>query len=272
MNKASEIAGSFANGEVVQRYIDHLESARGIVRTEITRRHIAEYCLDGGDALRVLDVGCGDGRDAIWLSSLGHSVVGVDPADKMIGLANQRLKDYEAANGMLKGDIELRQAGLRETAEKYSAEYDLVLSHGVLMYMSDPKEFVDLHVGMLHDGGVLSLLTKNAYAQAYRAAGEGHYADARRLLVDPHSVGHLGIPVESYTTQQLADISASLGCLVISWAGVRIFSDFDFDTVAPEELVELEWDAAKGDPYRQTASLVHLLVQKGLTLDWERMR
>jgi len=36
----------------------------------------------------VLDVGCGQGRDAIWLARAGHSVVGVDPSS--VGIAQLR--------------------------------------------------------------------------------------------------------------------------------------------------------------------------------------
>jgi hypothetical protein len=186
----------------------------------------------------------------------------------MIHRADRRLKEYEKENGVVKGDIEFLCAGLVDTTHKFVDEYDLVLSHGVLMYMQEPKRFIEQHVGMLKKGGFLSLLTKNAYALAYRAAGEGHYADARHMLVDPHSVGHLGLPVESHTVQQLAEVSAQLGCLTVSWAGVRIFSDLDFDTVTPDDLLELEWESCKKEPYRQTASLIHLLVQKGLSLEW----
>jgi len=32
----------------------------------------------GGGPVRVLDVGCGQGRDALFIAALGHSVVGVD--------------------------------------------------------------------------------------------------------------------------------------------------------------------------------------------------
>jgi S-adenosylmethionine-dependent methyltransferase len=262
------VGGDFADASVVDRYINHLSSARGIVRTEITQRHLADVCLvNSGEPRVVLDVGCGDGRDSIWLASLGHSVVGVDPSEEMIDRANLRLKEFEKSNGKLAGDIELRTSGVTETAEKYSDEFDLILSHGVIMYADDPKEFIAQHVSMLRDGGSLSLLTKNAYALAYRAAGEGHYADARRLLVDPYSIGHLGIKVEAHTVQQLADIAATLGCLVSSWAGVRIFSDLDFDTVDAAELLSLEWESARAEPYRQTASLVHLIIHKGLSLD-----
>ena len=44
----------------------------------------------GGTGRRVLDVGCGTGRDAAHLARLGHTVTGLDSSDRMLGYARRR--------------------------------------------------------------------------------------------------------------------------------------------------------------------------------------
>lgn len=39
----------------------------------------------------LLDVGCGHGRDAEYLSSLGHMVYGIDRSEKLLGMARERV-------------------------------------------------------------------------------------------------------------------------------------------------------------------------------------
>lgn len=48
------------------------------------------FAAHGGGPLRVLDVGCGQGRDALFVARQGHSVVGVD-------LAPSGIRDLTAA-------------------------------------------------------------------------------------------------------------------------------------------------------------------------------
>ena len=55
-----------------------------------------------------LDVGMGQGRNAIWLAQQGWDVTGFDPADKAVALAN---KTAEGLGLHLKTEI--------TTAEKY---------------------------------------------------------------------------------------------------------------------------------------------------------
>ena len=44
-----------------------------------------------------MDLACGDGRNALWLSSLGFQVVGIDSSAERISLARQRARMQGAA-------------------------------------------------------------------------------------------------------------------------------------------------------------------------------
>jgi tellurite methyltransferase len=76
----------------------------------------------------VLDVGCGQGRDALFIARLGHRVVGVDLSPTGI---KQLLKDAKAENLKIEGIV----ADLREfTPER---EFDVVVIDRTLHMLLD---------------------------------------------------------------------------------------------------------------------------------------
>ena len=256
----------FDNEAVRNQFLAHYEELRGKVRREVVRRHLRAVLLDGAQGpLRVLDVGCGDGRDCLWLASLGHDVIGVDPTEGMLERAVE-LRDEVAVSGaveFLRGDVDVAM-------RKFGAEaFDLVLSHGVLMYQDDPAPFVARHVELVRPDGMLSLLAKNADALAFRAAREASIDEAIRLLDDSQGLGHLGASVRAQTIQQLAEIGFAAGTTVRSWAGIRMFSDSPTESMLDadsDKVVELEWLASRRDPHRRAAALLHVLLLRGVDL------
>src|SRR4051812_36904139 len=86
----------FEDAGVRDRFLAHYDSLRGRVRVEVVRRHLLEIVLRRAPGpLCVLDVGCGDGRDSIWLADLGHHVIGLDPAESMLEAAESRLAGHK---------------------------------------------------------------------------------------------------------------------------------------------------------------------------------
>ena len=255
----------FEDATVRERFLAHYDSLRGKVRTEVIRRHLQTIVLDPARApLRVLDVGCGDGRDALWLAGLGHQVIGFDASDSMLQAAEERLAEAGFAG------VQFHRGDACSALSTYGAQaFDLVLSHGVLMYQQDPGAFVAEHLDLVRDNGTLSLLAKNSDALAFRAAHEASLDEAIRLLDDSQSLGHLGVPTGAQTIQRLADIGFAAGATVRSWAGVRMFTDTPSDILLQaddDKVVELEWLAARRDPYRRTAALLHVLLVRGVDL------
>ena len=86
--------------------------------------------LEGPDALaqgRALDVGCGSGRDAVYLAKHGWQVTGVDFADTGLKAARQRAQEESVEVQWVKGDVtELGGLGL---ASGYDLLYDLGCMH-----------------------------------------------------------------------------------------------------------------------------------------------
>ncbi|KAG2462533.1 AS3MT methyltransferase, partial [Polypterus senegalus] len=116
---------------------------------------VVPECLEG---CRVLDLGCGAGRDCFLLSQLvgeeGH-VTGIDMTEEQIAVA-QKYVDYHAEKfgfkrpnvNFLQGYIEtLQEVGLQECS------YDVIISNCVINLSPDKKAVLKEAYRVLKDGG-----------------------------------------------------------------------------------------------------------------------
>jgi len=257
----------FNDPKVADPFLSHYDTLRGRVRTEVSRRHLVDVVPLHESRFNILDVGAGDGRDASWLASLGHDVIAIDPAEYMVHRTQVRAQEVSrSATGSLSahlGDVGSLSSDFDDSS------FDLILSHGVLMYHDDPKWFLKEHIRLLRPGGFLSILTKNASSLAFRAASEGHLDEAIRLLNDSDSMGHLGVATHAHSVQDIADYAACAGGTLRSWAGVRIFTDYGplaGGSVDEDRAVELELLSSRLDPQRRIAALIHVIIQRGVDL------
>ena len=116
-------------------WIDRLGNLRNTIRQEVIRRQLAEHARAG---MTVLDVGCGQGTQAIHLARAGCTVTGVEPSGD--------LRELCAASAEAAGaSIELLAGSLEELPTLVGdRRYDLVCAHGVLMYLPDRRGAIRL--------------------------------------------------------------------------------------------------------------------------------
>ena len=80
---------------------------------------------------RALDVGCGSGRDAVYLAKRGWTVTAVDSVDKALATARRRAAEEGVEVQWVKGDVAaLDRLGLEPG-------YDLVYDFGCIHGLSD---------------------------------------------------------------------------------------------------------------------------------------
>ena len=78
---------------------------------------------------RALDVGCGSGRDAVYLAKRGWRVTGVDAVEKALADARRRATEEGVEVQWIKGDVaELGRLGLQPG---YEILYDFGCIHGL---------------------------------------------------------------------------------------------------------------------------------------------
>ncbi|MEV1085777.1 methyltransferase domain-containing protein [Streptomyces sp. NPDC050211] len=218
-----------------------------------------------GRRLRVLDVGMGQGTQALRLARAGHQVTGVEQDPKMISVAREALS---AEPEGIRERMRIVEGDGRDTGVHFlPGSFDVVLCHGVLMYVDDPDPLLAGLARMLAQGGLLSLLVRNADALAMRPGLSGDWAGALGAFDSVSYRNRLGLDVRADRLDALTGTLAGIGAPLHAWYGVRVFTDTAADGAeAPgdiDALLAAEERAGRTDPYRRVAALLHLCGVRG---------
>ncbi|GCB50073.1 methyltransferase domain-containing protein [Streptomyces sp. NL15-2K] len=230
-----------------------------------------------GRRLRVLDVGMGQGTQALRLARAGHQVTGLEQDTKMIAAAREALS---AEPEGIRERMRIFESDGRDTGVHFlPGSFDVVLCHGVLMYVEEPDPLLAGLARMLAHGGLLSLLVRNGDALAMRPGLSGNWASALGAFDTtaylPHSRTNsnggtpirLGLDVRADRLETLTATLAGIGAPLQAWYGVRVFTDTAADGVEipadVEALLAVEERAGRTDPYRGVAALLHLCGLRG---------
>lgn len=207
---------------------------------------------------RVLDVGCGQGTQALRLARLGHTVTGLDLSPDLLARFRSSLDDEPEE---VRRRVTLVEGPGESAAEL--GEYDVVLCHGVLMYLESDDAMLAALAGALAPGGRLSLLVRNGLALAMRPGLLGDWAEVGPALSSDGYTNRLGLTARAHTPAQLDEACGALGLRRTRWWGVRVFSDHLPGDAPPgddiDERVAAELAVSEVDPYRQVAALTHLV-------------
>ncbi|MDC0772088.1 class I SAM-dependent methyltransferase [Streptomyces sp. HD] len=218
-----------------------------------------------GQRLRVLDVGMGQGTQALRLARAGHQVTGVEQDPKMIAVAREELAREPEG---IRERVRLVQSDGRDTGVHFlPGSFDVVLCHGVLMYIKEPDPMLAGLARMLAPGGLLSLLVRNADALAMRPGLGGDWAGALASFDTTRYRNRLGLDVRADRLAELTSTLAGIGAPLHAWYGVRVFTDTAADDAEipadADALLAVEERAGKTDPYRSVAALLHLCGVRG---------
>ncbi len=242
-------------------FLAHQRTLRGVVRYTLVARQLEEHLPP--PPARVADVGGGAGHQSIPLARRSYEVTILDPSEEMLSKAQQSLALEEAE---VRGRVRLVRGAGEEAPEVLGGErFDAVMCHGVLPYLEDPGPLIRELASITRPGGVVSVLAKNAETLAMRPALEGRYRDALATLTADRDLGRLGVVTRGDTVEGLTALFKETGLGVVQWYGVRVFTDHLGDRPPGSELLEileLEWEASRRDPYRAVARLIHLIGQR----------
>ena len=215
----------------------------------------------------VVDIGGGTGGFAVRVAELGHQVVVVDPSPDALAILARRADESGVADRVTgrQGDL----ASLPDLVPDGSA--DVVLCHGVLEIVDDPRAALRTLAAALRPGGTLSLLVNQRHAAVVTRAMAGHFTAARALLEDEaaEGPGHDGHSTgRRFTADEITALLDEAGLDVGPMHAVRVFVDLvpsslvDLEPGAAQALVELERAVATRPEYLTLATQIHTLATR----------
>src|SRR5579872_1304041 len=108
---------------------------RDVVRQELVARQLDAELTD--NAVMIIDLGCGQGTQALRLARAGRQVTGVDASAEMLARFERALAaepaEVRARVRLVNAEISAERSGLSPA--------HIVLCHGVLMYCEDPAPY-----------------------------------------------------------------------------------------------------------------------------------
>ena len=244
-----------------ERWQSRLGKLRDVVRQELVTRQLDRELPP--PPVRIIDLGCGQGSQALRLARRGYEVTGVDASPAMLARLE---RDLAAEPAEVRARVRVEHGLIEEWAERsVVSPAEAVLCHGVLMYTADPGPVLRAIAGLTAPGGIASLLVRNGDALAMRPGLLGDWAACAAAFGSATYANRIGVTARA---DRLADLTARLaghGLQVTAWYGVRVFTDTAGDDAGPppdlETLLACEERAGRTDPYRQVAAMAHLIAR-----------
>lgn len=244
-------------------FSDYQRSPWGRLLHDVAATNVQRH-LDG-QPLRVLDVGGGNGVDAILFAGAGHAVTVLEPSVELLGQAHAN-----AGAAGVSARMEFHQAEIADIPRLFAvAQFDLVLCHNVLQYVDDMAAALGAICPALVPGGLLSAICVNRYSEAYREVLQQHNPSAALEKLDTIAVfsGVFKTDVRAYTAEEVSQALGELGCVLIAQYGVRCVYDYISNELKNEptflvELERLEHALSGRYPYYLLARFFQLIVRK----------
>lgn len=242
---------------------EYQESPWGRVRYAVVAHTLCRVLPADGPRLRVLDVGGGDGADALPLARAGHHVTILDPARGMVGLARGT-----AAREGLEEFVSAVDGSLDDLACWPVGGFDVVLCHFLLQYRQDTMADIRLLTRVLQPGGLLSLIAPNpaglVLAAAARRGPGAAEAELNRHVT--HTVT-FDQDVRKIDQQEAVRLLGGEGLTVEGQYGGRCVNDLITDDAAKwdpdyySDLERLEIALSDKEPYKLVGQFWHLMAR-----------
>lgn len=235
---------------------------RDAVRQELVARQLSAHLPAVSRHRRpaVLDVGCGQGTQAVRLARKGYEVTGIDISDELLDASRA---SAAAEPPPVKSRLRFESGDLLGLDEEFMGNFDVVCCHGVLMYMPSLETAMSSVVAAARPGGLVSVLTRNRAGIAMRAGMSGQWTAAIAGFDSRYYSNRLGIEqVRADDPDEVDNALSAARAQRVGWYGVRLFTDHWETIEAPadiDEILAAEEEAGRRDPYRALCALTHTI-------------
>lgn len=236
------------------------DTAKGKIRINILWRDLVEGIPEiekGG--LSILDAGAGQGNFASLLAEKGHDLTLCDLSTEMLDDAKKLF-----AENHLDKKAEFINSSVQELSNNINKQFDVVLFHAVLEWTVDPEEILKLLLKFIKPNGYLSLMFYSRTGLIYQNLTRGNFD---YILNDSlEGKGKTLTPINPQVPEDVYAWLKGVELEILLKSGVRVFYDglsrerrkqIDLD-----ELLELERQFSRKEPYASLARYIHVLCQK----------
>jgi len=126
------------------------------IEVEKKAKQLTRQLLPDTGSLRVLDIGCGTGLNSRYISSLGHSVYGID-------ISHEAIEKYKEQG--FEGEVMDLEVGMTFA----DASFDVVYASEIIEHVVHYQKILEDIFRVLRPGGKLILSTPNSSFWVYRA-------------------------------------------------------------------------------------------------------
>jgi S-adenosylmethionine-dependent methyltransferase len=241
---------------------------KGQIRLAVLKRDFTE-CVGihpfgeskAAKPLRILDAGGGQGQFSLEFALAGHEVVICDISAEMLKLASAQAEKMGVASQVQCLHCSIQDVG-RHLGD--GIQFDLVLCHAVMEWVAKPQDLLDSLLAYLKPQGFLSLTFYNLHSLIYKNLLRTNF----KKIIQQDYGGSRGslTPTNPLYPEQVFEWLSALPLRVLATSGIRVFHDYVFNEEHrerdPENLIALELDFSRKQPYQLLGRYLHLLAQR----------
>lgn len=238
---------------------------KGKIRLAVLQRDCVEYLpiqpFQSAQASqwRILDAGGGQGQFSLELAKAGHQLVICDISSEMLKMAEVQIKKEG-----LESQVTLIHCSIQDLSKHLQQpKFDLVICHAVMEWMQNPIELLpDLNQYLKADG-FLSLIFYNLNSLIYKNCLRTNF----KKIMNQDYVGAAGslTPINPLKPETVLNWIKELPLDLLCHSGIRVFHDYIFNEAhreaKPDELVALELELSRQEPFRSLGRYIHLLMR-----------
>ncbi len=228
-------------------------SSKGYIRLRVLWEDLlTEVPAISRGGLSILDAGGGAGHLALLMADQRNKALLCDPSREMLDRAEKSIRGAGLC------DLVTTKHTTIQDLNEPDARFDMITCHAVLEWLADPEATLKRLVGFLRRGGLMSLMFYNHNAAVLKRILRGDFVEA---LQGPGTSGQGCMPLPEETVRTwLTDA----GMEIKSKSGIRMFHDHLPEEARDrlEDLLRLEKDLRKRDPFASLGQHVHLVCKR----------
>lgn len=232
------------------------DTVKGEWRLRLLKEDLAQFIT--APPLEIWDAGCGQGQISLWLAQQAHQLTLCDLSEKMLITAKQNFAQADVSATFY-----------LESAQQLAPQlpqFDLVLCHAVLEWLSEPLSSLEKIMDKVRPGGYLSLLFYNRNAMVYSNVLKGGWR-LQPILDDSYiGKGNKLTPPNPQFPHVILETMSRAGFSIEKHTGIRVFNDYMSqqarDNSDHSVLFDLEHKYCRMPVYRDMGRYIHLLLKR----------